>query len=259
MFNMKTLNLAAENYDDIPLYGDVDVDVDVLNAPVQCESHDGKILEVTCEPPFRYLGVGRDKVVISGLVHGLDAIIGESNPVSAAIALARKNRHALGRLGSSLHGYRRLREHVPTAPTYKWYLGSLDEQVLVMPNLTENGGIVAAQNDRVLSSKKVEKLQATFDDIVDQLKRFIDGLPTGVYVTFDTYFVILGENSSQLFLGDFDNMAVSYGGPSYDCSVHNRRQAEHWLECIHSYLPRGDYRIPDDFHHWVHQHELPPL
>lgn len=254
MLNMRKLDLAAENYNDILLYDDVEVGY--LNLPVRCETHDGRTLEVNFEPPFRYLGVGRDKVVISGLVHGLDGIVGESEPVTAAIALARKHRMALGRLGSSMHSYRRLREHVPTAPTYEWYVGSLDGQVLIMPDLTESGSIVAAQNDRVLSPEKIERLRATFDDLIEQLKIFVDGLPLGIYVTFDTYFAILGEDSSSLFLGDFDNMAVSYGG-SHDFSIQNRRQAEHWVECVLSYLP-PNYCNSVDYIYWAHQHEIPP-
>ncbi|HAU39502.1 MAG: hypothetical protein UV80_C0008G0036 [Candidatus Peregrinibacteria bacterium GW2011_GWF2_43_17] len=255
---MTRLDLAAENYDDIPLHAEVVVDA--LCSPIQCESHDGEVLEVTLEPPFRYLGVGRDKVVVSGLVHGLDAIVGEFDAVNAAIALARKNHNALGFLSSSLHGYRRLREHVPTAPTYTWYLASKDEQFLVMPNLTKYGAVVTAQNDRILSPEKTARLEAAFDDLMEQLIRFIDELPAGLVITFDTYFAVLEEASSRLFLGDFDNTAIQYSGdnfPAGHTAAQNRRQAEHWIECIQSYLPtpRNTY----DFQCWVHQDELPPL
>jgi|GEM_PF-5059054 len=249
---MKRLDLAADNYDDFNL-GD-EVEVEVCDQKIPCKLHGGQVLNVSITSPLRYLGVGRDKVVVSGLVGGLDSVVESTGLVRVAVGIARQGGNAVKQL-RGLSGYSRLRKLVPNAPTYPWYAQSVDQQVVLMPDLTQEGKIVTAQNDRILSPEKLDRLEAAFDDIVAQLQAFVDGLPFGVTVTFDAYFAILGEHSSRLFLGDFDDFAI--GHDNLDRSVHNRLQAEKWLEAVANYF--GDRRMVSyAFQTWAHQHELPP-
>lgn len=177
---------------------------------VHCETDTGRDIEITFTPPFTYLGHGREKIVFSGIVEGLDSVTDITSSVRAAIGI-RKQSNKIRRM-NGLYSFKQLREYCPSFPTYPWYVQARDGQIAVMPDLSLEGVIVST-NKRDYTDTDRAKLEAGFENILSQFQALIESVTYPICISNDTYFIILSESTCRVVLGDFDGANIQDYSP----------------------------------------------
>lgn len=194
----------------IDLVGDFDPGID----PIRFKSRDG-VRDVIIRPPYRYLGRGREKFVVSVATDSLDYLVRDTKRVAMGIACNNEG-GVVPRLRYGLNAYSLLSES--SIPTYHWYLESVDEKYCLMPDLTKEGTVVSS-NTYSLSPEDKDKLVLRWDEILNHIKDIVEAAlqrKPALKFTFDTPYVILDRKGGvRVILGDFDGLAVTESNTSW--------------------------------------------
>lgn len=172
--------------------------------------------EVSVRPPFRYLGYGREKLVLSCSLEGLsDHISNVGRKVVAALGISHigdsiQSCQIPGKLRGGLNAY--LKARALDLPTYSWYLESTDNSLSLTPDLSIEGNVVTSTTGKIPEAlrKQICSFRKQIEDQLFAIAVSAANSDTPLTVSADAYFVHFRDgHAPKVILGDLDRDSLT--------------------------------------------------